>query len=148
MTKSLAIGDMARHTGTKVNTIRFYEDIGLLPRAARTPSGRRIYDASDLQRLAFVRHGRGLGFSVEEVRSLLAVADRPEGDCAEVSAIARRHLESIDARIAKLASLRGALETVVTTCEGGKVADCRIIETIAGLDLVHPICSASSVGQA
>lgn len=137
MTKTLAIGDLARQTGTKVNTIRFYEDIGLLPRADRTLSGRRIYDASDSQRLSFIRHGRGLGFTVDEVRSLLVLADQPDGDCAEVSTIARRHLESIDARIAKLATFRAALKSVVTTCEGGKVADCRIIETIVGLNAGH-----------
>jgi DNA-binding transcriptional MerR regulator len=90
MTKRLAIGDLARQTGTKVNTIRFYEEIGLLPRAMRTASGRRTYCAADVRRLAFIRHGRGLGFSVEEVRSLLALADEPERDCAEAAAIARR----------------------------------------------------------
>src|SRR3546814_4465955 len=83
MTKRLAIGDLARQTGTKVNTIRFYEDIGLLPRALRTASGRRTYGAADVRRLAFIRHSRGLGFSVEEIRSLLALADEPERDCAE-----------------------------------------------------------------
>ncbi len=81
--KRLAIGDLARRTGTKVNTIRFYEDIGLLPRPIRTASGRRSYDVADVRRLSFIRHGRGLGFAVEEIRSLLALSDQPERDCAE-----------------------------------------------------------------
>lgn len=136
MTKTLAIGDLARQTSTKVNTIRFYEDIGLLPQAARTASGRRTYDATDLQRLAFVRHGRELGFSIDEVRSLLAVASQPDGDCAAVGVIARRHLANIETRISRLKALRGALETVVVSCDGGKVANCRIMETIADLDLL------------
>ena len=134
MPKPLMIGDLARQTGTKVNTIRFYEDIGLLPRAERTPAGRRTYAASDVQRLSFVRHSRELGFSVDEIRSLLTLAERPGGDCAEVSAIARRHLDDIATRITRLTTLSAALETVVTTCAGGKVEDCQIIEAIGGLN--------------
>lgn len=135
MTKRLAIGDLARQTGTKVNTIRFYEEIGLLPRALRTTSGRRTYSAPDVRRLAFIRHGRGLGFSVEEIRSLLALADEPDRDCAEAAAIARRHLQDIETRIARLETLRDALAEVAVSCEGGRAADCRVIEAIAGADL-------------
>lgn len=135
MIKRLAIGDLARQTGTKVNTVRFYEDIGLLPRAARTASGRRTYGASDVRRLAFVRQGRSLGFSVEEIRSLLALADEPERDCAEAAAIARQHLRDIEMRIARLETLRDALADVAVSCEGGRAADCRVIEAIAGAEL-------------
>ena len=70
----MAIGILAKRTGTKVNTVRFYEEIGLLPRAARTESGRRTYGMSDLNRLSFIRNARGLGFSIDEIRSLLALA--------------------------------------------------------------------------
>lgn len=135
MIKRLAIGDLARQTGTKVNTVRFYEDIGLLPRAARTASGRRTYGASDVRRLAFVRQGRSLGFSVEEIRSLLALADEPERDCAEAAAIARQHLRDIEMRIARLETLRDALADVAVSCEGGRARDCRVIEAIAGAEL-------------
>lgn len=135
MTKRLAIGDLARQTGTKVNTIRFYEDIGLLPRAVRTASGRRSYSVPDVRRLAFIRHGRGLGFSVDEIRSLLALSDEPERDCAEAAAIARRHLQDIETRIARLETLRDALSEVAVSCEGGRARDCRVIEAIAGTDL-------------
>lgn len=135
MTKRLAIGDLARQTGTKVNTIRFYEDIGLLPRAVRTASGRRTYGIPDVRRLAFIRHGRALGFSVEEIRSLLALSDEPERDCAEAAAIARRHLRDIETRIARLETLRDALSEVAVSCEGGRARDCRVIEAIAGTDL-------------
>ncbi|MBN9506652.1 MAG: helix-turn-helix domain-containing protein [Sphingopyxis granuli] len=135
MTKRLAIGDLARQTGTKVNTIRFYEDIGLLPRAVRTASGRRSYGIPDVRRLAFVRHSRALGFSVEEIRSLLALSDEPERDCAEAAAIARRHLQDIETRITRLETLRDALSEVAVSCEGGRARDCRVIEAIAGTDL-------------
>ena len=135
MMKPLAIGDLARQTGTKVNTIRFYEDIGLLPPAIRSASGRRTYAARDVRRLAFIRHGRGLGFSVEVIRSLLALSDEPDRDCAEAAVIARRHLQDIETRISRLETLREALTSVVASCEGGKIADCRVIEAIAGADL-------------
>lgn len=135
MIKRLAIGDLARQTGTKVNTVRFYEDIGLLPRAMRTASGRRTYGAADVRRLAFIRHGRGLGFSVEGIRSLLALADEPERDCAEAAAIARRHLQDIERRIARLETLRDALAEVAVSCEGGRAGDCRVIEAIADAEL-------------
>ena len=131
MPKAMMIGELARLTGTKVNTIRFYEDIGLLRPAPRTASGRRFYDASDVQRLSFVRHGRSLGFSVDEIRSLLVLAENPERDCAEAATIARKHLQDIQARIAQLEALRVALSEVADSCDGGRAAECRIIEAIA-----------------
>lgn len=129
------IGDLARLTGTKVNTIRFYEDIGLLHRAIRTASGRRTYANSDVRRLAFIRHGRALGFSIDEIRSLLALANQPDGDCSEAAAIARRHLADIEVRIARLEALRAALGDVAVSCEGGRVDECRVIEAIADAEL-------------
>ena len=129
------IGELARLTGTKVNTIRFYEDIGLLPVAARTASGRRVYVTSDARRLTFVRHGRTLGFSTGELRSLLALVDEPERDCSEAAAIARGHLAQIELRIARLGTLRDALSDVAVSCEGGRAAECRVIEAIADIDL-------------
>ncbi|MBF5091087.1 helix-turn-helix domain-containing protein [Novosphingobium sp. NBM11] len=130
-----AIGDLARQTGTKVNTIRFYEDIGLLPSPMRTASGRRTYNAADVRRLSFIRHGRSLGFSVDEIRSLLALSDQPERDCGEAAAIARQHLCDIEERIARLQTLRSALVDVAASCDGGRAADCRVIEAIAGVIL-------------
>ena len=133
------IGDLARLTGTKVNTIRFYEDIGLLPRAIRTASGRRIYAGSDVRRLSFIRHARALGFSTDEIRSLLALAGEPERDCSEAAAIARRHLADIEIRIARLKTLREALADVAVSCEGGRTADCRVIEAIADAELAPEV---------
>ena len=135
MTKRLAIGDLARQTGTKVNTIRFYEEIGLLPLPNRTASGRRTYVTADVRRLAFIRHGRGLGFSIDEIRSMLALADEPERDCAEATVIAEKHLLDIEARIARLETLRDVLAKIVVSCEGGCVGDCQVIEAIAGAEM-------------
>lgn len=135
----LMIGDLARRTSTKVNTIRFYEEIGLMPRAARTDGGRRTYGESDLRRLSFIRHGRGLGFSIDEIRSLIALSEQPDQDCSEAAAIARRHLDGIDERIARLTRLRNELSRVAKSCAGGRAADCSVIEAIAEVELLPAI---------
>lgn len=136
MTKPLTIGDLAAATGTKINTIRFYEEIGVMPEPARTGSGRRTYGRRELMRLTFIRHGRALGFSIDELRSLLRVSDHPDCDCAEAAAIARRHLQAVEEQILSLQRVRSELESLATSCEGGKAADCRVIEAIADLGLV------------
>lgn len=100
----LPIGGLAKRTGTKVNTIRFYEDIGLLPGAARTASGRRTYGDEDVGRLAFIRNARGLGFSIDEIRSLTALALGPGQDCAEIRAVAARHLLDVDEKLDGMAA--------------------------------------------
>ena len=131
MAKRLMIGEMAKRTGTKVNTIRFYEDIGVLPAADRSSSGRRTYGERDVERLSFVRHARALGFSIDKIRSLIALAEVPDGDCAEAGAIAQVHLADVEARIAKLQILRDELSQVATSCAGGASSKCRVIELIA-----------------
>jgi DNA-binding transcriptional MerR regulator len=127
----LAIGDLARLTGTKVNTIRFYEESGLLPQAERSASGRRIYRDADTQRLAFIRRSRTLGFPLDAVRELLTLADDVDQSCEAVDRIARVHLAEIDRKIADLTALRAELARVIGSCSHGTVADCKIIETLA-----------------
>lgn len=126
----LMIGDLARRTGTKVNTIRFYEEIGLMPKAVRTSGGRRIYGEPQARQLGFIRHARELGFSVEEIRSLIALSANPDQDCNEAGAIARRHLASVEDRITRLVALRDALSAATRTCDGGRISDCRVMEAI------------------
>ena len=130
MTGPLAIGDLARQTSTKVNTIRYYEDIGLLPRALRTASGRRTYAQADVSRLAFIRGARVLGFGLEQVRTLLELADDRARSCNEVDALARQHLADVEAKIASLKSLRRELSNLIGQCEQGTIANCRIIEAL------------------
>ncbi|MGX7894231.1 MerR family transcriptional regulator [Tsuneonella sp. HG222] len=130
MSKMLMIGDLAAATGTKVNTIRFYEEIGLMRRAARTQSGRRTYGAGDLERLRFIRHARKLGFETQEIRSLLALGDDPERPCDEVTQIAVRHLDDVNEKIARLALLRDELEQIARSCAGGAVSECRIMDSL------------------
>lgn len=131
MPKMLAIGDLARATGVKITTIRFYETIGLMPQPVRTAAGRRAYDESHRRRLTFIRHARDLGFEVDAIRELLALSDRPEQSCARVDAIARQHLADVEDRIARLGVLRDELGRMVAACRKGRVGDCRILDTLA-----------------
>lgn len=126
----MKIGDLARRAGSTSETVRYYERIGLLPRPDRTDSNYRDYSERDVERLAFVRHARGLGFEIEDIRSLLGLAEEPEQDCAEADAIATRQLEAVERKIVQLERLRGELGQMIKQCRGGRVASCRIIETL------------------
>lgn len=131
MARALMIGDLARRTGTKVNTIRFYEEAGLLPKAARTASGRRTYGEDDLRRLMFIRHSRGLGFSTSMIRSLLDLSEHPEQRCDEARDIARLHLLDVKARIKRLKALQAELGRMISECSGARlVAECRVLEAL------------------
>lgn len=125
------IGEAARQSGVKVPTIRYYEEIGLLPAPPRSEGNRRLYSAVDLRRLAFIRHARELGFEVEAIRTLLALQDNPDQSCASADAIARARLIEVDQRIASLTALRSELERMVAECAHGHIANCRVIETLA-----------------
>ena len=104
-----SIGDLARATGVKPTTIRWYEAEGWLPPPARTEGGHRSYGDTHLRRLGFIRHARELGFSMEDIRSLLALADRPGADCSAAHAIAMAHIAEVDARMKRLEALRSEL---------------------------------------
>lgn len=128
----MQIGELASATTTKVTTIRFYEEIGLLARPARTASGRRTYGSEDIDRLNFIRNGRRLGFSIDEIRSLLALADQPERDCAEATEIASRHLADVEERLRQLGALRDELAAMSAAgCSAKTMSDCRVIQAIA-----------------
>ncbi|MGK6321058.1 MerR family transcriptional regulator [Sphingomonas sp. DT-204] len=130
----LSIGDLARATGTKVETIRYYERIGLLPAPARTEGNYRSYGREHLGRLSFVRRARDLGFPLDQVRDLLGLADERDRSCEAVDAIARQHLAEVDRKIADLTALRSELAEVIGRCRRGTIADCRIIESLAPTD--------------
>lgn len=131
MMPGIPIGEAARRSGVKVPTIRYYEQIGLLRAPPRTEGNRRLYDAADLRRLTFIRHARELGFDVEAIRTLLVLQDDPDQSCATADAIAKARLAEVEHRIASLAALRSELERMVTECACGRVAECRVIETLA-----------------
>jgi DNA-binding transcriptional MerR regulator len=124
------IGTLAKRTGTKVQTIRYYEEIGMMPAPERTEGGQRRYDSIASDRLAFIRHARDLGFGLDAIRELLDLSDRPDRPCADVDAIARRHLDAVEHRIARLETLRLELRRMLAQCGDGHVADCRVLEAL------------------
>jgi len=124
------IGTAARQSGLPLKTIRYYEDIGLLT-ADRAANGYRDYSAEDVHRLRFVQRSRSLGFSVEECRQLLSLYTDRDRASADVKAIATEKLREIDRKIAELTGLREMLGPLLSSCKGGTIAKCRIIETLA-----------------
>ena len=126
----LTIGTLAKKTGTKVQTIRYYEQIGLLPEPGRSAGGQRRYGDSELDRLSFVRHARQLGFSLDAIRELLDLSDHPDKSCAEADAIARRQLKQVEQRMARLEALRTELQRMVHECSGGGAVCWRCCATI------------------
>jgi DNA-binding transcriptional MerR regulator len=129
--KALTIGALAKATDTKIETIRYYERVGLLPRPSRTASNYRSYGESHLARLSFVRRSRDLGFSIEDVRGLLRLADQKRPNCASVGAIACAHVADIERKIADLKALRRELRALIAQCEKGRVDECRVLEALA-----------------
>ena len=126
----LTIGTLARKTGAKVQTIRYYEQIRLLREPGRTEGGQRRYEAADLDRLAFIRHARQLGFSLDAIRELLELSDRPQQSCADADSIARRQLKQVEQRLKRLQALKTELKRMIAECQGGEVADCRVLEVL------------------
>ena len=127
-----SIGDLAAATGTKTETIRWYERVGLLPAPARQGRGNyRAYGKEHLDRLSFLRRARDLGFNLEQVRTLLDLADQSDQDCEAVSVIARTHLDAIERKLADLTVLREELRRVIGQCQHGRIAECKIIEALA-----------------
>lgn len=123
----IAIGGLSKHTGTNIETIRYYERVGLLPTPARSLGGYRLYSPDDLKRLNFIRRARVLGFSIGEVRTLLHLADERKRPCAEVRAVAEAHLNDVRAKIADLRRMERVLKATVARCTEGGRTDCPLI---------------------
>ncbi len=131
-----AIGKLSKLTNCKIPTIRYYEEIGLLPAADRNAGNQRRYGEQHLLRLRFIRHARALGFDLEAIRELVQYNDAPNHHCHDADEIAHRHLLEIERKITRLQSLRDELERMLTEC--GKTDDqhCRILEVLAD----HALC--------
>jgi DNA-binding transcriptional MerR regulator len=129
---TLSIGALARASDVKIPTIRFYEEIGLLPQPRRAANDRRIYDQTTVGRLAFIRHARHLGFSVDAVRNLLDLSDHPERPCDEANLLAAEQLEAVEVKIVQLEALRIELRRMVDAACQGRASDCRVIDALAG----------------
>ncbi len=127
----MKIGALAKATGTKVETVRYYEKIGLLSAPARTTANYRDYGSDHLARLSFIRRARDLGFTLKALSELLTLSDDKEQSCEAVDDIASRHLAKIDQKIEDLTTLRSELDRVISACQHGTVGECKIIETLA-----------------
>lgn len=129
----MQIGELARRADVAVDTVRYYERRGLLSPPARRPSGYRVYGDDDVERLRFIRRGKALGFSLDEVSELLRLANASDADRGPVKDLARRRLAEVDAQIIALQDLRTTLAGLVDACSGhGPIAGCPIVERVLG----------------
>lgn len=128
----MRIGELASRTGCNLETVRYYERIGLLAPPPRSAAGYRSYGRIDADRLRFIVRSRGLGFSLEEIRSLLALTDDEGHPCADVDTIARAHLEQIEVKQRELADMATELRTMIESCSPGTVDSCRIVKSLKG----------------
>jgi len=135
---AFTIGELGKATGTKVETVRYYERIGLLPKPPRTAGNYRSYGQEQMDRLSFIRRARDLGFSLDQVRALLDLSDHRERDCATVDGLARQHLGAVERKIADLTALQRELTALIRSCKGGSVADCRIIDALGPASIAAP----------
>jgi MerR family mercuric resistance operon transcriptional regulator len=125
-----SIGEVSRLTGVNIETVRYYERIGMLAAPKRTEGGRRIYRDTDRRILIFVRRGRELGFTLDEIRTLLGLRAPGKATCAEVNEVARAHLEDIRTKLADLRRLEAILEDAVVECDKGVAPSCPMLEVL------------------
>jgi MerR family mercuric resistance operon transcriptional regulator len=130
--EALTIGELSRRTGVKTETVRYFERIGMIAEPPRTEGGHRLYNADHVRTLKFIRRGRELGFSPNEVRALLGLGGPGKATCAGVREIAAHHLEDVRAKIADLSLLERLLATTIEQCTGEAVLDCPMMEVLDG----------------
>lgn len=132
-----SIGELSRQTNVKVPTIRYYEEIGLLEEPSRNAGNQRRYAQADLERLGFIRHARDLGFSLEDIRSLIELSAHPDRPCADLDQIAKAQLAATRAKIARLQRLERELDRIAADCHGGRVGDCYVLTALGD----HRLCA-------
>lgn len=130
MEQSIAIGELSRRTGVNIETIRYFERVGILTTPPRTSGGRRVYGADHVRALGFIRRARKLGFTPAEVRAILSLGGPEHASCGEVREIAAHHLERVRTKMADLAKLESLLATTIDRCEGDGAASCAIIDML------------------
>jgi MerR family mercuric resistance operon transcriptional regulator len=126
----IKIGTLSRRTHCNIETIRYYERIGLLPAPPRMQGGYRLYSLEHVKRLNFIRRARGLGFTLDEVRALLKLADDRGRTCGEARALASAHLEEVRAKVAALKTMERVLKELIAHCDAGKLPECPLIESL------------------
>lgn len=136
MTERFSIGEMARTGNCKVQTIRYYEQIGLLPKPLRNSGNQRVYSRTQYDQLRFIRHSRELGFPLDQIRQILALSDEPAYSCKEVDRIARDHLRDVESKIKRLQSMEEELKRMISECAGDRIAECRVVNVLSN----HALC--------
>ena len=143
-TNALPIGILAERTGCNVPTIRYYEEIGLLPHPARKASGHRVYSEADMRRLLFIRRCRDFGFPIEQVRALVALMDEGSKSCLEARDLAQEHLDTVRQKIREMKALERSLSQFVgscnSACAGGPASACVILEDLASVGGCASVC--------
>jgi MerR family mercuric resistance operon transcriptional regulator len=125
------IGELARQANVHVETLRYYERRGLIPKPHRTVSNYRVYSSENLRRVKFIKQAQGLGFSLKEIKKLLALRATPRARCADVRGYATHKIEDIDAKIRSLARMHRTLEKLIAECSGdGPATQCPILESL------------------
>ncbi len=137
--ESYTIGKLAEFAGCSVQTIRYYEQIELMPSPQRNAGNQRVYSPEQAQRLQFICHARALGFHLDGIRKLLQLADHPNQPCATADHIAQQQLGEVEQQIQRLTALKAELQRMIEQCRGHTVSDCRVIEVLAD----HSKCAAS-----
>lgn len=128
--QGIAIGELSRRTGVNIETIRYFERVGMLAKPPRTQSGRRVYDRDHVRALGFIRRARELGFAPVEVRAILALGGPGTAGCGEVRAIAAHHLEQVREKMADLARLEALLAATIERCVGDAAPDCAVMDML------------------
>ena len=126
----MKIGQLSKQTDCKIETIRYYERIGLLPEPARSEGGYRLYDEGHLKRLSFIRRSRELGFTIEEIRVLLKLVDGGSYTCSDIKTITLEHVETVRQKIADLRRLEKTLSRIASQCTGDATPECPIIDSL------------------
>lgn len=132
--RDIAIGELSKRTNVKIETIRYYEKIGIMPKPPRNSSGYRVYARAHLERLSFVRRSRELGFTQEEIRKLLNLVDGYDYTCGEIRQITEEHLATVKAKRRDLEKIESALSAMVSKCEHDEIPDCPVIDVLFGLE--------------
>lgn len=141
--RATTIGGLAKASGVKVTTIRYYESIGLIDPPGRSEGGQRLYDHDAANRMSFIRHARDLGFSLEAIRDLIALSSNKDRSCAEIDDIAKHHAADIRHRIKRLKALQRELQRMIAACAVNRVSDCRVLAVLTD----HDLCATPDHGR-
>ncbi|WP_169543846.1 MerR family transcriptional regulator [Sneathiella aquimaris] len=133
-----SIGELSRHTGVKIPTIRYYEQMGLIETPERSEGNQRRYHKYGIDRLSFIKHSRDLGLSISDIKELVELSNSPEKSCVEANKIANNHLAAIRTRIKQLKGLEKELSRIATKCSGNNVGKCYVIESLSK----HNLCES------